>query len=49
MAVHWFDHHGLVEWRDTAVEARHWLSTMGYSEILDQLVEICAMAQQVSR
>ena len=40
MAVHWFDHHGLIEWRDTAAEARHRLATTGHSDVLDQLVAV---------
>jgi hypothetical protein len=38
MAVHWFDHHGLIEWRDAAAEARYKLATTGHEDILDALV-----------
>jgi hypothetical protein len=38
MAVHWFDHHGLIEWRDAAAEARYKLATTGREDILDTLV-----------
>jgi hypothetical protein len=38
MAVHWFDHHGLIEWRDVAAEARYRLATTGHEDILDTLV-----------
>lgn len=38
MSVHWFDHHGLIEWRDAAADARYKLATEGHKEVLDQLV-----------
>jgi hypothetical protein len=38
MAVHWFDHHGLIDWRDAAAEARYKLATTGHEDILDALV-----------
>ena len=40
MAVHWFDHHGLVEWRDVAAEARYRMATTGHGDVLDQLVAV---------
>jgi hypothetical protein len=38
MAVHWFDHHGLVEWRDAAAESRYKLASAGHEDILEALV-----------
>jgi hypothetical protein len=38
MAVHWSDHHGLIEWKDIAADARYKLATTGHEDILDTLV-----------
>jgi hypothetical protein len=38
MVVCWFEHVGVIEWRDLAAEARYKLATTGHDDLLDALV-----------